>query len=474
MDNIQKKVISGLGAELLASGDRVLVALSGGPDSVFLLHTLIELEKARALGFEITAAHLNHCLRREESDRDEAFTKDLCAQLGVPVVTERVNVKEMSGPSIEEKARNARYAFLRQTAQARNCNKVAAGHTQDDLAETVFFRIIRGTGVNGLAAIVPSRPLAPDVNILLIRPLLEIPKKEIMQSLEHSNTAYVTDSSNTDSGFTRNRIRNQLLPQLEQEFNPNVTSALAGLAHSARECNADVSAALIRIASGVLVESGIPGEVMRDLPPGEFQKLLNTVVADLSGSDITLSREKVKEAQRLTLGADAPNCVQLGRSILLRRSGRKLFAQKSFVSESVEALKPVEISLPGYAYIPGFGEVWAEKRKRDAFDLSMFRKFKEEREAVFDADGVGDRIVFRTAHPDEMMHPLGLNGKRKRVSKILRESGMPIMAEKGVVCVAAGDTIIWIPGSTTGHEFRVRDDTRSVYVIRIRPDECSG
>lgn len=473
MDNIQKNVINGPGAELLVPGDRVLVALSGGPDSVFLLRVLLELKKIAVHDLEIIAAHLNHCLRSKESDRDEAFVKDFCAERGVTIVTERVNVNEMPGSSVEEKARNARYDFLRRTAEAQRCSKVATGHTRDDLAETVLFRIMRGTGINGLAAMEPCRPLAPDSDILLIRPLLEISRNEVMQSLDAGKAVYVNDSSNADVAYTRNRIRTRLLPLLKKEFNPNVTSALAALAHSSRECRAGGSDALSRIASGVLIRRGISCEQMAGLSTRELQKLLNRAIADLSGSAVTLSRDKVLEARRLIRAGTGPDCVELGRSVVLRRSGGTLFAQRT-ASCAVDEPEPLDMALPGYADIPGWGRVWAESRERKGFDLAMFRKFKGKMEAAFDGQRLGSKISFRAAQPDEMIRPLGMNGKRKRVRTILREAGLAILAGKGVVCAASDDTIIWIPGLVTGHEVRVREDTQTVYVFRVCLANSSG
>lgn len=184
---------------MLRPGERVLVALSGGADSVSLLLVL------QKLGYEVRAFHLNHCLRGAESDRDEAFCRALCAERGVPLNVGRCDIAALSqGKAVEETARRERYRLLEQAAEG---DKIATAHTADDNLETVLFHLVRGSGAKGVSGIPPVRGA-------VIRPLLFAERREIEAFLRENGQDYVTDSSNLSDDYTRNRLRHSVLPVL--------------------------------------------------------------------------------------------------------------------------------------------------------------------------------------------------------------------------------------------------------------------
>jgi tRNA(Ile)-lysidine synthase len=205
-------------------GETILVALSGGGDSVALLAVLLRLSER--FPFHVEAAHLNHALRGDESEGDERFVRDLCASLGVPLTVERLPegaIAEAPG-SVETAAREARSAFLIDTARSRGAARIATGHTLDDQAETLLQRIIRGTGPSGLAGILPNR------DNLWIRPLLGSSRADARNFLEREGLTCRRDSSNDDPSYFRNRIRLELLPFMKERFSPGITGALTRLA----------------------------------------------------------------------------------------------------------------------------------------------------------------------------------------------------------------------------------------------------
>ena len=217
----------------------LLLAISGGADSVALLRTMTAL-KTGGPG-QIYAAHLNHQLRGDESDQDEAFVRDLCQNLGLDCQVARADVRLSAadaGDGLEAAARAARYDFLRRTAERLGARYVVTAHTADDQAETILHRVIRGTGVSGLAGMSRARPLGPAVT--LIRPLLKLHRRELVGYLDDLQQPYRDDSSNRDPTFTRNRIRHRLLPELAAEFNPGVVDALLRLGRLAGEAQSIV------------------------------------------------------------------------------------------------------------------------------------------------------------------------------------------------------------------------------------------
>ena len=212
----------------------VLLGVSGGADSVAMLRAMAAL-KLDGPG-RLCAAHLNHRLRGEESADDEAFVVELCRQFEIPLETGTADVSDLADSSrdgLEAAARKARYDFLRQTARRLGARYVVTAHTADDQAETILHRILRGTGVAGLAGMARVRPLGMDVT--LIRPFLAVRREQVVGYLAELGQPYRHDSSNLDVKFTRNRIRHQLLPSLAEDFNPGVVDALLRLGSMAGE-----------------------------------------------------------------------------------------------------------------------------------------------------------------------------------------------------------------------------------------------
>lgn len=206
---------------MVQPGQRWGVAVSGGPDSLALLEALVEL--SGRLGIRLGVAHFNHRLRGEESDGDEAFVRERALTLGLPF--ERAAAAH-GGPgkgNLEAAARRERYAFFEKLLQQGAFDRIATGHTQSDQAETVLFRVLRGTGIAGLSAVRPV--LRPGI----VRPLLHVSRGEVVEWLEQRGTTWREDSSNKDPRFSRNRLRQELLPRLRSEWNPRVDQALARL-----------------------------------------------------------------------------------------------------------------------------------------------------------------------------------------------------------------------------------------------------
>jgi tRNA(Ile)-lysidine synthase len=211
----------------------VLLAVSGGGDSVALLRAMAALKTAGA--GRLCAAHLNHRLR-PDADQDERFVVDLCGRLGVACEVERLEAGRLAaGGGIETAARTARYRFLEQSAGRLGARFVATAHTADDQAETILQRVIRGTGVRGLSGMARTRPLGGAV---LIRPLLTVRRRELIDYLDAIHQPYRRDPSNADPRFTRNRIRHHLLPRLERHFNAETVESLLRLGTLAGEAQA--------------------------------------------------------------------------------------------------------------------------------------------------------------------------------------------------------------------------------------------
>ncbi len=245
---------------LISPGDRVLVGVSGGPDSTCLLLVLAALR--RSLGFQLEAAHFDHQLRgRRAAAKEIRFVSSLAERISVPLHVGSGDVRRHARErkrSLEEAARELRYSFLATTASEANCASVAVGHTRSDQAETVLLHLVRGTGLRGLAGMTPSStwPIPAKHALDLIRPLLSLSREHTAQCCDALGLAPVDDPSNRSSTQTRSRVRHELLPLL-RSFNPRIEDALARLASSA----SDDVALLEQLASKALQRSTSAGEV---------------------------------------------------------------------------------------------------------------------------------------------------------------------------------------------------------------------
>ena len=250
------------------------VAVSGGPDSVCLLHILLEL--APRLGIAVTAvAHLNHQLRGEASDEDERFVAELASRAGVAFLCDRVKVSEAGG-NLEQEARRARLAFFSRVIKDGVANRVATGHTADDQAETVLFRLLRGAGLAGLSGILPMTREG------IVRPLLDVTRADVSEFLRGRGLTWREDATNQDARFARNRIRHSLLPQLAREWNPNVSESFAHLADLAREEEKWWQQEISRLVPDILTEvhGGIEVDANRlaALPKAVARRVVRHVV----------------------------------------------------------------------------------------------------------------------------------------------------------------------------------------------------
>jgi len=239
--------------DMLHPGDRVLVAVSGGPDSVCLLRVLLSIKN---MDLELVVGNLDHGIRKRGSKADSAFVKKISKELGLPFVYKELNLNACKKKklSIEEKARAARYSFLVSAAKKYNCGIIATGHTLDDQAETAVMRFILGSSLKGMSGIPPVRY---ENGLKIVRPLIRTEKKEIIQQLHAEGWPYREDHTNRDTKYFRNSIRHEVLPFLEK-YNPKIRRSLANLSDTMREDAAFLDAAKQKV---------FPGCVRSDIGP---------------------------------------------------------------------------------------------------------------------------------------------------------------------------------------------------------------
>ena len=424
------------------SGKTVLVALSGGGDSVALLTVL--LKAGNLLGISVEAAHLNHSLRGGESGKDESFCRDLCSRLGIHLTVERLREGEIAGSkdSIETAARELRLAFLKQTAVERKAVRIATGHTLDDQVETVLHRILRGTGPSGLAGILPSR------DNLCVRPLLGMGREKIRGYLEDEGIPFREDSTNRDTAFFRNRIRHELIPFLKSRFSPGVKVVVSRLAELSRiQENYLAEITLEAFQNCCLHEDSI--KILLDKRKFiDYHKVVKQLIIRhcleiLEGSGRDTDMDEVENILSLFSrdhgSADITSSLQCG-------VGRDTAA---FIRRS-EPYEPIPLKLPGETVIPaGCERIIAEKvRNNTKADGSM---------TVLVSPGIavkyGDISIGQVKRGESMV-PFGMREEVK-IRDLISASPLPKVLRHTVLVVRAGAMPIWIPGIRSSECLRI-------------------
>ena len=251
--------------QLIENGDRVVLGVSGGPDSIAMLNILHKIRQSGLLNFEIFVAHINHGLR-ENAKLDEVFVENFCQEMKVPFFVKHVYVAEIAKQQkrgLEETGRKVRYDFFDEIQQKVDANKIAIAHNQNDLAETIIMNILRGTGTKGLIGIEKKKGK-------YIRPLLETQRFEIEAYLKEERIEARQDESNSDNTFTRNKIRNIVLPYLEKEFNPSIIGTLERLSELAKEQEEYLEKQTIRVYGKICISENERNEVILNIK--EFNK----------------------------------------------------------------------------------------------------------------------------------------------------------------------------------------------------------
>ncbi len=348
-------------------GDRVDVAVSGGADSVALLRALHAVAAER--GVVLRAAHVHHGLRGEEADADADFVRELAASLAVPLDETRVDTQARiaeTGESVEQAARELRYAFFRELLAGGTVDVIATAHTLNDQAETVLLKLLRGAWTEGLGGISPS---VAEVRGRIVRPLLQSTRDEVEAYLNALQQPWRQDSSNASPEYTRNRVRHELVPLL-QTFNPNVAEQLARVAQVARDEESCWQAELHRLLPGLL----LPGKPVRgggrSVSSADAGHALTLDLAKLAVLPVAVQRRVLREtALRLNfrlefdsvdallrlLADKAGSRVVVGQGLLAERSARELRLTSSAPGKREDIPSPVEISVPGSADAPEFG-----------------------------------------------------------------------------------------------------------------------
>jgi tRNA(Ile)-lysidine synthase len=462
-----QKVISSIQEHNLFSvGERLVVAVSGGADSVCLLHILAQ--RQTDLGVELHVAHLNHQLRGAESDSDAKYVSDLACKLGTPATVESRDVEayhRQKGGSLEESAREVRYSFLAKVAREIGASKVVVGHTRDDQVETVLMHLLRGTGLVGLRGLQPCSVLQygePEGRLEVLRPLLEITRQETLAYCRQYKLKPHSDSSNLSPYFLRNRIRLELLPVL-RSYNPSIDEALLRLAAIAGDDISFIEEQACRLWNKLARKEGdavyLDMNKIAALPRAMQRQVFRLAIKQLRDNLRDIEADHI-EAMMDFLSRPAGKKLCLPQGLTLATEYGRLVLTS--VQASLCPLPPLEgifsISIPGETALPGW-RVKADIIREPVGEDNGFA-------ASFDLDKVGRELTVRGRRPGDRFRPLGMS-QTKKLQDFMVDTRIPRSWRDRVPLVCSPEQILWVVGWRVDDRAKVTETTREILRLKF-------
>ncbi|HLT59100.1 MAG TPA: tRNA lysidine(34) synthetase TilS [Limnochordales bacterium] len=454
---------------LLRPGDRVLAAVSGGPDSLALLHLFTRLRAPWALGLH--AVHVNHGLRPEAA-QDAAFVESVGQAWGVPVTVVAVDVRAERAPgeSLQQAARRVRYRVLAQAADQVSATRIALGHHADDQAETVLLRLLRGAGTTGLAGMRPRRGR-------YIRPLLGVPRAAIEAYCRRFELNPRVDPSNVSPQYLRNRIRHHLLPLLEREYNPNIRAVLCRTAGLLREEDDLLEALAVRAHRRLAAQGGpheLPVAGLARLPAAVARRVVRRALA---AAGVPLSRVTADHVAAVLALLDGVGAVDVPGGVRARRAGDRIRLERPPSGPAVAPAGPAPpaffhpLDVPGKTAVGELGLVIRAEIVEPPASRAVAadpRAASGPMQAVLDWDRLVLPLVVRSWQPGDRMRPLGLDGTKK-LQDLFVDAKVPAGERRRVPIIADQAGPVWVVGLRVDARAAVTAETQRVLRLRVEP-----
>ena len=464
---IEEKVHQAIRArDLLSPGERIVVAVSGGPDSVALLSCLVALSSRWS--WDLNIGHVNHGLRGAESEGDADFVEKLGKHFGVPVNIREVCLKKQDAKfgkqSLQAYAREARYQALETILQERNATKLAMGHTADDQAETVLMWMLRGSGAGGLSGIPPKR------GERIVRPLLDMPRSDILAYLEQRQLTYRMDSSNSQPVYLRNRLRQDLIPHLK-EYSPGLVNVLSRQAEILRDDHAylEILATEAFHQICVIVDERslqLDRTALLALPIAIQRRVVRFGLQQLKGDTHGLRFDVV---QRLLGGLEHGQSgwtMNINNVDVTLEYDRLVFSKRWEILPdglNPHPLREIGLDLPGEVVWPLTGQRMVVSMNPAAEMANQSHRL----EMHLDADTFTPELRLRSWTPGDVFCPKGFGGRQKKLQDFFSDIKLPRSQRANVPLLVAPEGILWVGGLREDERFQVSTTTTSVLTATL-------
>ncbi|KEH90031.1 tRNA(Ile)-lysidine synthetase [Clostridium novyi A str. BKT29909] len=445
--------------------DKVVVALSGGPDSICLLHILHTLKDE--LNISIVAAHVNHCLRGEAADNDEMYVKKICEELGIQCFVKREDVHRISkerGISCEMAGREVRYQFFEEVLHKINGNKIAIAHNANDQAETVLMRILRGTGLDGLVGIRPVR------DNIFVRPIINLTRDEIENYCDINKLNPRIDKTNFENIYTRNKIRLELIPYIQKNFNSDVIEVLNRFSDTVKVDNEyinNVAKEKYNEYSEISEEKIIlKGQLFKE-HEAILTRVIRIAIKNIKGNLNNLEKNHIYDIidiQKKSTG----KYIMLPSGIRVTNNYGDIYVYKEEKKHKVQKInKEVELNLLEENVVTNHKlKITLDiiKSKEDIkFDKNPLIKY-------FDYDKIKGVIKLRYRKNGDKFMPFGMSGSKK-LKDLFIDLKIPKERRDNIPLITFGDDIAWIVGYRISDKFKINKDTKSILKIKIEREE---
>ena len=444
---------------MLEPGQRAGIAVSGGADSVCLLHLLLEL--APRMEWHLTVMHLDHGLRGDESRADAEFVRRMAEGLGLPFVLRQADLG--SGGNLEQAARRARMAFFREAITAGAVDRVAVGHTRSDQAETVLYRFLRGSGTAGLAGIRPV--IAPGI----VRPLLEVSRAEVEDWLRSRAIPWRDDSTNTSPRFARNRIRHGLLPQLQGEWNPAISEVLAHTAEWARAEEEYWAGEIDRLAARVLEERGgailVRADAFSTLGEAVARRLVRHAIERARGGLRSIDFHHVQAALDLAQTARGE-----GRCSIPGLEVRRSLDWVRFARPARPRGYHFPVAAPGSSLIPGSNSMISLELIEKSETSELSDNVYNDEMGCLDWGRLSGALELRNWRPGDQYQPVGSTGS-KRIKALFQQARIPVWERSSWPVLLDRAALVWTRQFGPAAGFAAGEATR--VMLRIQVTECA-
>ena len=478
LSEFERKVADFLKAnELFGDVSKMLLAVSGGADSMALLYMMQALKEHDVLRADLHCVHINHLLRSDQAEKDEDFVITQATKLQLGVTTRRIHVREFAREnklSIETAARKLRMKNLIDIARANQCSQIITGHQKDDNAETVVHRLLRGTGFRGLAGIWPARTF--DNGIRFVRPLLCVTRDEILKYLCEKNLKWQEDLTNLDCRYTRNYIRHQLLPVLRQDFNGSLVEQLFELSESAQRFHKNVC-----IKTGEIwpkITEGKDKKIILNLELFSRQsqpvkvELIRRSLAHIGCGEVNMTQQHYQNILQLAERNVTGRTIELPGGFIVRREYHDLIFSNRRVglgsatgappkSCQQDKAEPVTVKIPGKTQ---FGQYFIEAKILEANE--KYKATKTNFIEHFDLDKIKLPLVVRFRKSGDRFVPLGQRGEQ-RIGKFLTAQKVPTDLRQKVLVVTNSENIIWLWPIRISEQAKITNKTRKIIKLRI-------
>ncbi|HEY8500847.1 MAG TPA: tRNA lysidine(34) synthetase TilS [Clostridia bacterium] len=470
MKNILLEKVNSWAAEnnVLKSGSLVLTGVSGGADSVCLLHVLYSL--GRINGFSVAAVHMNHMLRAEESMQDEKFVQNICEQLGIPLRIYRRDVKAYSREkrcSLEEAGRILRYDLFHDVRNELDAQYIAVAHHKEDQAETIFLNLLRGSGLNGICGM-------EAVQGYIIRPLLNTEKKEIYEYLSQNNLKYRTDSSNFSNVYIRNAIRNRIFPEVERQTGISLAQSLVRTADILKADRDFLERLAEKNYKSIMISKSehcveLDRSKLAGLDCAISGRIIRIAWGAVTGSRKGLESKHVKTALELAAKKGKNKTIDFPFGIIFKAEYDRVYVMKKKESKTaapffIKIQVPSDISLKEWEISAKFRVYQADEYEKS------FGRIEKRREKsliqLFDYDAVTEGINIRYRLPGDVFAPYGGPGKKK-LKDFFIDQKVPQQKRDEMLLIAEGKEIIWIVGLRTSEKYKVTKFTKNILYAEI-------